>query len=221
VAVTGGSGGIGRAICARFAADGHQVTGIDIAGDADLVLDVAAEPSVTAAAAVLDQVDVLVNAAGVIGPIGPLWEVSHADFARTLEVNLVSAFLMCRAVVPGMRRRGFGRIVNIASAAGKDGPPHLAAYSASKAGLIALTKSLGKEVARDGVTVNAVTPGLIDTAMPAQLDPVGFEGFERAIPMGRIGRPEEVAELVAWIASPACSFTTAAVFDLSGGKSTW
>ena len=221
VAVTGSTGGIGAAICARFAADGHRVVGIDVDPGADLVLDVADEAGIVAAADLLDGVEVLVNSAGVLGPHAPVHELAAADFERTLRINLVGTFLMCRAVVPGMRRRGWGRVVNIASTAGKEGHPGLAAYSASKAGVLALTKSLGKENATAGITVNAVTPGVIDTPLPAQLGADGMDVYARAIPMGRVGRPEEVAAMVAWIASDACSFTTAAVFDLSGGKSTW
>ncbi len=219
--VTGGTGGIGEAIVHRLREDDLRVFVADLDQRADLVLDVSSSDQIDKQADVLGSVDVLINCAGVVGPNVPLWEVEESDWRRTLDVNLTGAFLMCRAVVPGMRERRWGRIVNIASIAGKEGNPNLAAYSASKAGLIGLTKSLGKELALDGVLVNAVAPAVIATPMNAATDPAVLAYMVGRIPMGRVGTPDEVAELVAWLSSDKCSFSTAAVFDCTGGRATY
>lgn len=219
--VTGGLSGIGAAVVDRLRAVGLTVLAADLHPGADLVLDVSSAAQIEEHATVLSDIDVLVNSAGIVGPNKPLWEVDPEEWRRTLDVNLTGTFLVTRAVVPGMRARGWGRIVNVASVAGKEGNPNLSAYSASKAGVIGLTKSLGKELATDGILVNAITPAVIDTPMNADTDPEVLRYMIAKIPMARTGKPAEVAELVAWLCSPACGFTTAAVFDISGGRSTY
>ncbi len=219
--VTGGSSGIGAAVVERLRADGVNVLVADRCPDADIVLDVASAEDVRQHAEVLSTVDILVNSAGVVGPNKPSWQVSEEEWQLTLDVNLTGTFLMCRAVIPGMRRRKWGRIVNMSSVAGKEGNPNLAAYSAAKAGVIGLTKSLGKELAKDAVLVNALTPAVIATPMNADTSPATLSYMVAKIPMGRVGQAAEVAELVAWLASEKCSFSTGAVFDISGGRSTY
>jgi 3-oxoacyl-[acyl-carrier protein] reductase len=157
------------------------------------------------------SVDVLVNSAGVIGPNKPFNEVSDEEWAATFAVNVTGVFRMCRAFVPGMVARGWGRVVNVASIAGKEGNPNLSAYSASKAAVIGLTKSLGKELATSGVLVNAVAPAVIETPMNAATAPAVLDRLVSLIPMRRMGSAREVAELVAWLASERCSFSTGAV----------
>jgi 2-dehydro-3-deoxy-L-rhamnonate dehydrogenase (NAD+) len=188
---------------------------------ADHLLDVSDSDSVAEFADRVGRVDILVNSAGIVGPNVPLWEVDPADWDRTFNVNVRGTFNLCRSFVPGMRTAGWGRIVNIASMAGKDGNPNLSAYSASKAAVIGLTKSLGKELATSGVIVNAIAPAVIDTPMNATTAPEVLEHITSLIPMKRVGRPEEVAELIAWLASDRCSFSTGAVYDISGGRATY
>jgi 3-oxoacyl-[acyl-carrier protein] reductase len=219
--VTGGSSGIGAAAVERLRMDGVNVLVADRNPEADIVLDVASADAVRQHAEVLSTVDILVNSAGVVGPNRPSWQVSEEEWQHTLDVNLTGTFLMCRAVIPGMRLRKWGRIVNMSSVAGKEGNPNLAAYSAAKAGVIGLTKSLGKELAEDGVLVNAMTPAVVATPMNADTSPATLSYMIAKIPMGRVGLPAEVAELVAWLASERCSFSTGAVFDISGGRSTY
>jgi 3-oxoacyl-[acyl-carrier protein] reductase len=219
--VTGGLSGLGAATATRLRADGLRVLTVDIADGADVVIDISDSSAVNRAVAGLGVVDVLVNSAGIVGPNAPLWQVSDADWARTFAVNVTGTFNMCRAILPGMRERGWGRIVNLASIAGKEGNPNMAAYSASKAAVIGLTKSLGKELAADGVLVNAIAPAVIDTPMNATTAPRVLERITNLIPMGRIGRPEEVAELVAWLVSDKLTFSTGAVYDISGGRATY
>jgi NAD(P)-dependent dehydrogenase (short-subunit alcohol dehydrogenase family) len=218
--ITGGASGIGRASAERLTQDAITVITLDRSQDADVVADVTDAGAVAAALARIGRVDILVNSAGIVGPNKPLWEVSDDEWATTFAVNVTGTFHMCRAVVPGMRDRGWGRIVNLASMAGKDGNPRLGAYSASKAAVIGLTKSLGKELATSGVLVNAIAPAVIETPMNATNTPEVLEYMTSLIPMHRLGRPEEVAELVAWLASDKCSFSTGAVYDLSGGRAT-
>jgi 2-dehydro-3-deoxy-L-rhamnonate dehydrogenase (NAD+) len=214
--VTGGASGIGRACAERLVADGIEVVAADLDPTADLVLDVTA-----AEIPDLGRVDILVNSAGIVGPNKPLWEVSDDEWARTFDVNTAGTFRMCRAVVPGMVERGWGRIVNVASIAGKEGNPNLSAYSASKAAVIGLTKALGKELATTGVLVNAIAPAVIETPMNAATAPEVLERLVSLIPMRRLGQAGEVAELVAWLASDRCTFSTGAVYDISGGRATY
>ena len=229
--VTGAASGIGLACAQRLVADGLLVAACDLASDglaaiADTVtsihtLDVSDAAAVATVIAELGQVDVLVNCAGTVGPNMPVWEVSDEAWANTVNVNLTGTFNTIRAVLPGMRTRGWGLIVNMASIAGKEGNPNLAAYSASKAAVIGLTKSVGKEVATDGVIVNAIAPAVIATPMNADTSPEVLEYMLSKIPMGRIGEVDEVAELVSWLSSERCSFSTASVYDLSGGRATY
>jgi 3-oxoacyl-[acyl-carrier protein] reductase len=219
--VTGGISGLGLAAAERLRADGVEVVTLDRSPGGDLVVDVTDLAAVASAVTAVLPIDILVNSAGVVGPNLPLWEVSTEDWARTMAVNVTGIFHTCRAVVPGMRERGWGRIVNLASIAGKEGNPNLSAYSASKAAVIALTKSLGKELATSGVLVNAIAPAVIDTPMNAATAPDVLAHLTSLIPMRRVGRPDEVAELIAWLASDRCSFSTGAVYDISGGRATY
>jgi 3-oxoacyl-[acyl-carrier protein] reductase len=219
--VTGGSSGLGAACAARFRADGIEVVTLDLAADADIRVDVSDPSAVEDALADVGRVDILLNSAGIVGPNLPLAEVTPDDWRRTFDVNVHGLFYVTRAIVPGMVERGWGRIVNIASMAGKDGNPSLAAYSATKAAVIGLTKSLGKELAKTGVLVNAIAPAVIDTPMGAATAPDLLARLTSLIPMGRVGRPEEVAALVAWLSSDECSFSTGAVYDISGGRATY
>jgi 3-oxoacyl-[acyl-carrier protein] reductase len=190
-----------------------------------LKVDVAQQSSVAeAVAATLAQagrIDALVNSAGITGPNVKLWDYPADAWREVIEVNLNGLFLCCREVVPQMRRQGYGRIVNIASVAGKEGNPNASAYSASKAAVIALTKSLGKELADTGVRVNCVTPAAVKTAIFDQMTPQHIAFMLSKIPLGRFGTPEEIAALVGWLCTQECSFSTGAVFDLSGGRSTY
>jgi NAD(P)-dependent dehydrogenase (short-subunit alcohol dehydrogenase family) len=219
--ITGGMSGLGAATAGRLREDGLKVIVVDLAPGADVRLDVTDAAAVSAAMTEIGAVDVLVNSAGIVGPNKPLWEIADDEWAGTFAVNVNGTFNFCRAAVPGMRDRGWGRIVNFASMAGKDGNPNMAAYSASKAAVIALTKSLGKELATQGVLVNAIAPAVIATPMNALTSPDVLEHITSLIPMKRIGRPEEVAELVAFLASDRVSFSTGAVYDISGGRATY
>ncbi len=229
--VTGAASGIGRACARRLADEGLRVAAADlqtalldeIADEMASVhtLDVADFEAVQAAVAEIGRVDVLVNCAGIIGPQLPIWEFPLDGWERALAVNLTGTFNTIKATISGMRDRGWGRIVNIASIAGKEGNPNMVAYSASKAAVIGLTKSVGKEVATDGVLVNAVAPAVISTPMNADTTPEVLKYMLARIPMGRLGLVDEVAELVSWLSSDACSFSTAAVYDISGGRATY
>ena len=219
--VTGGASGLGRACATHLRASGHEVITADIADGADLRLDVTDDAAVAAAVAGIGRVDILLNSAGIIGANKVLWETTEAEWAAVFAVNVFGIVSMCRAVIPGMRERGWGRIVNFASMAGKDGNPKLSAYSASKAAVIGLTKSLGKELAKDGVIVNAIAPAVIETEMNADTAPEVLDYITSLVPMGRMGQPEEVAELVGWLVSDQISFSTGAVYDISGGRATY
>ena len=219
--VTGAMSGLGAATVARLTADGIRVITMDISQGADFVVDTSDSVAVHAAVKRLGAVDILVNSAGVIGPNKPLWDVTADEWTRTFAINVTGTFNLCHAVAPGMSERGWGRIVNIASIAGKDGNPNLSAYSASKAAVIGLTKSLGKELAASGVLVNAIAPALIATPMNDDMTPEVFEHLTGLIPMKRLGRSDEVAELIAWLASDRMTFSTGAIFDISGGRATY
>jgi NAD(P)-dependent dehydrogenase (short-subunit alcohol dehydrogenase family) len=237
VIVTGAASGIGAAIARRLLADGWRVAGADIHppdaagrgqdGQAMRVyeVDVADEASVQAMVesviADFGRIDALVNDAGVAGRAAPSWELPVGEWERVLAVNLSGTYYGCRAVIPKLVAAGWGRVVNIASIAGKEGNPNAVPYSASKAGVIGLTKAIAKEVATLGVLVNCVTPAVIETPILGQLTPEQVEYMTSRIPMGRIGQPEEVAALVAWLVSDECSFTTGAVFDISGGRASY
>lgn len=220
--VTGGLSGLGAACARRLAEDGVEVLTLDVSAGADIVVDVTDYRAVSAAAEQASTVDILVNSAGIVGPTDrPLWEVEPAEWERTMAVNVTGTFNACKAFTPGMRDRGWGRIVNIASVAGKEGNPMMSPYSASKAAVIGLTKALGKELATEGVLVNAIAPALFATPMNDDESEESLEYMLRAIPMGRPGQPAEVAELVAWLASDRVSFSTGAVYDISGGRATY
>lgn len=219
--ITGAGSGLGQACAERLAADGFEIIAVDLTPGSDFAVDVADSAQVAALAAEVGPVSVLVNSAGVVGPNMPLWEVTDEAWSRTLGINLGGTFNLCRAFVPGMVETGWGRIVNIASIAGKEGNPNLSAYSASKAAVIGLTKSLGKELATTGVLVNAIAPAVIETPMNATTAPEVLERLVSLIPMKRLGRASEVAALVSWLASAECSFSTGAVYDISGGRATY
>src|SRR5688500_16848527 len=217
--VTGGAQGIGAAIAKRLAASGAKVTIWDLDGSPRV--DVTDPASIQNALHSAGKVDVLVNNAGIAGKNLPTVDYPVDEWERVLRVNLTSQFLCCRAVAPHMARAGYGRIVNIASIAGKEGNPNAVAYSASKAGVIALTKSLGKELAQSGVLVNCVTPAAAKTAIFDQMTRDHIDYMLSKIPMNRFVTVDEVAALVCWLASEDCSFSTGAVFDISGGRATY
>ena len=236
--VTGGAAGIGLAIAQRLVASGAQVSLWDRDAAAlsesarglgssvhTTTVDVSQEASVaTAFAETVNQfakVDALVCSAGITGPNTTVAEYRLDDWHQVLDINLTGVFLCNRVVVPHMTKNDYGRIVNIASVAGKEGNPNASAYSASKAGVISLTKSLGKELARTGIRVNCVTPAAVKTGMFAQMTQQHIDFMLSKIPMGRFGRVEEIAAMVAWLCTEDCSFTTGGVFDLSGGRATY
>ncbi|MCX7224718.1 MAG: SDR family NAD(P)-dependent oxidoreductase [Burkholderiales bacterium] len=236
--ITGGATGLGYAIAQRMLASGASVTLWDRDAQAltkacaalgsqahGVTVDVAEHASVVAAVSqTLTQspaIDALVNCAGITGPNTKVWTYPVADWQQVMQVNLNGLFYCCREITPHMRERNYGRIVNIASVAGKDGNPNASAYSASKAAVMALTKSLGKELADTGIRVNCVTPAAVKTAIFDQMTPEHIAFMLSKIPMGRFGTPEEVAAMVSWLCTEDCSFSTGAVFDLSGGRSTY
>lgn len=238
--VTGGARGIGYAICERLLQAGASVCLWDVDADAlaeakaalstigpvaTAQVDVTDENSVEAATlatlAAFGKIDLLVNNAGIAGKNAKVWEMAPADWRRVVDINLNGPFLTCRAVVPHLLKNGYGRIVNIASIAGKEGNPNASHYSASKAGVVALTKSLGKELATSNILVNCITPAVIETDILKQLTPEHVQYMLSKIPMNRFGQKHEAAALVAWLCSEDCSFTTGAVFDLSGGRATY
>jgi 3-oxoacyl-[acyl-carrier protein] reductase len=238
--VTGGAQGIGYAIAERMLASGAAVSLWDadaakleeakssLGGPGRVFVERVELTSESAVAAATERtlgaagkIDILVNNAGITGGNGTTWELAPDVWRRVIEVNLVAPYLVCRAVVPHMIEKKYGRIVNIASVAGKEGNPNASHYSASKAGLIALTKSLGKELAGKGILVNAVSPAAAKTAMFATMTQQHIDFMLSKIPMGRFLEVREAAAMVAWLASEDCSFSTASVFDLSGGRATY
>jgi len=235
--VTGGARGIGLACAAKIAAGGGRIAlwdrDMDRAkqsaaslGDAIAVsVDVTDDKSIAAALATTERQlappDILVASAGITGPNATVAQYSTDAWKQVIDINLTGVFLSNRAVVDGMVKRGWGRIVNIASVAGKEGNPNASAYSAAKAGVIGLTKSLGKELATTGVLVNCVAPAVVKTELFSQMTEQHVQFMLSKVPMGRFGEVEEVAEMVSWLASPLCTFSTASVFDLSGGRATY
>ncbi len=219
--VTGGASGIGAACADRLRKEGVRVLTLDRASSADLVVDITDAAAVAAAAAETGPVDVLVNSAGIVGPSLSFLETSLDDWRRVIEVNLFGTVNCMQAFVPDMVERGWGRVVNIASVAGKEGNPSMSVYSASKGATITLTKAVGKELATTGVIVNAVAPGNILTPMSADTPPDVLERYISLIPMARRGQASEVAELVAWLASEKVTFSTGSVYDISGGRATY
>ena len=236
--VTGGATGLGFAIAQRLAHSGGSVTLWDrdeIAGPSAaatlgahasfVAVDVSSHESVQQAVRTTlnrtSRIDALVNSAGITGPNTRVWDYPVDAWRQVIDVNLTGLFLCCREVVHVMRNAGYGRIVNIASVAGKDGNPNASAYSASKAAVIALTKSLGKELADTDVRVNCVTPAAVKTAIFDQMTSEHIQFMLSKIPMGRFGTPAEIAAMVVWLCTEECSFSTGAVFDLSGGRSTY
>ena len=217
--VTGGAQGIGAAIAKRLTASGAKVTVWDLDGSPRV--DVTDPASIQAALKSIEKVDVLVNNAGIAGRNVPTVDYPVEEWERVLRVNLTSQFLCCRAVAPKMVKAKYGRIVNIASVAGKEGNPNAVAYSASKAGVISLTKSLGKELAQTGVLVNCVTPAAAKTAIFDQMTQQHIDYMLSKIPMNRFVEVDEIASLVCWLASEDCSFSTGGVFDISGGRATY
>jgi NAD(P)-dependent dehydrogenase (short-subunit alcohol dehydrogenase family) len=228
--VTGGAAGIGASIAARLAEEGARVSVWDLDPSKaqaahKQALDVADPDAVQRAADntahEFGGIDILIASAGITGPNGPVWEYPIAAWQKVIDVNLNGLFYCNRAVVPHMLRGDYGRIVNIASVAGKEGNPNASAYSASKAAVMGLTKSLGKELAKTNVRVNCVTPAAVRTAIFEQMTQEHIDFMLSKIPMGRFGTVEEVGALVCWLASEECSFSTGAVFDVSGGRATY
>jgi len=219
--VTGGARGLGAAVADRLRTEGIRVLTLDIAGDVDVVVDITDEEAFAEAAAAIGPVDILINSAGVVGPGTPLVSTTSTDWRTVFDVNVLGVVATMRAFVPGMVDRGWGRVINFASMAGKDGNPNLSIYSASKAAVIALTKSSGKELATTGVLVNAIAPAVIATPMNDNTAPEVLAHITSLIPMKRVGKAEEVAELVAWLSSDKVSFSTGAVYDISGGRATY
>ena len=236
--VTGGGAGIGQAVATRLAASGARVClwdrdagALEAARKAlgaehqGIALDVASEAEVAAATAAtmeaFGRIDILVCSADITGPNATLIDYPLADWQQVIDINLTGVFLCNRAIAAKMRDADYGRIVNIASIAGKEGNPNASAYSVSKAGVIALTKSLGKELAKTGVRVNCITPAAVRTGMFSQMAQTHIDFMLSKIPMGRFGTIEEIAAMVAWLCTEECSFSTGAVFDLSGGRAVY
>ena len=238
--VTGGARGIGYAVAERILRSGGTVSlwdrdqrrlektraelsafgAVDIR-DVELTDDAAVQAALRETLAHSGKIDILVNNAGITGGNAPTWELEPAIWRQVIEVNLIAPFLLCRAVVPHMLAHKYGRIVNVASVAGKEGNPNASHYSASKAGLIGLTKSLGKELAQSNILVNCVTPAAAKTEIFEQMKPEHAQYMLSKVPMNRFVEPHEVASLVCWLASEECSFSTGAVFDISGGRATY
>lgn len=238
--ITGGARGIGYTIAERLLRDGASVCLWDVdpaalaeakarlsvqgpvaTAQVDVTSVESVEAAVQTSLAAFGKIDLLVNNAGIAGTNGKLWETTPEEWRRVVEINLNGPFLCCRAVVPHMLKNGYGRIVNVSSVAGKEGNPNAAHYSAAKAGVIGLTKSLGKELATSNILVNCITPAVIETDILKQLTQQHVDYMVARIPMGRLGQRHEAAALVAWLCSEDCSFSTGSVFDLSGGRATY
>jgi 2-dehydro-3-deoxy-L-rhamnonate dehydrogenase (NAD+) len=235
--VTGGASGLGKAVAARIVAEGGKVAlwdldaegleaaAVEIGASHTVALDVSDQAAVAAAAEAsnkaLGRLDVLVASAGITGATSPVHEYPVESWRRVIDINLNGLFYCCREVVPHMLANGYGRIVNVASVAGKEGNPNASAYSASKAGVIGLTKSLGKELATKGVIANSLTPATFESPILEQLPKSQIDYMRGKIPMGRLGEVEESAAMACFMASEECSFTTAATFDTSGGRTTF
>ena len=231
--ITGGASGIGAGIAARLAAEGARLSLWDRDATAlakaeaahKATLDVTDPDAVHRAAAdtatALGRIDILVTSAGITGPNHTTWEYPVVEWDRVIDVNLKGVFYCNRAIVPFMQQNDYGRIVNIASIAGKEGNPNASAYSASKAGVIGLTKALGKELSATRIRVNCVTPAAVKTPLFSQMTEQQIDWMRSKIPIGRFGEIDEVASLVLWLASDECSFSTGAVFDISGGRATY
>ncbi len=234
--ITGGASGLGKAVAARIVAEGGDVVLWDFSanlGDSEkeigakgaFTVDVSNAEAVSTAAKqsreILGGIDILVNSAGITGATVPLWEFPVDSWQRVMDINLNGLFYCCREVTPYMLEGGYGRVANIASVAGKEGNPNASAYSASKAGVVGLTKSLGKELATKGVIVNVLTPATFESPILSQLPPAQVDYMRSKIPMGRLGIVDESAAMVCFMVSEECSFTTASVFDTSGGRTTY
>jgi 3-oxoacyl-[acyl-carrier protein] reductase len=238
--ITGGARGIGLAISRRLLQSGAAVClwdrdpqalqeaksalaalGKVHAVNVDVTDDLSVKAAVDSSTDLMGFVSILVNNAGIAGTNAKTWEMDVADWRRVVDIDLTGVFLCCRAVVPKLLEHGYGRIVNIASIAGKEGNPNAAHYSAAKAGVMALTKSLGKELAEKNICVNCITPAVIETDILKQCSPQHIDYMRSKIPMNRFGKVDEAAALVAWLSSAECSFSTGAVFDLSGGRATY
>jgi 3-oxoacyl-[acyl-carrier protein] reductase len=235
--ITGGASGAGREIAARITAEGGRVSLWDRDAEAlkaacaetgavhHVALDVSDWEAVSAAAQdafdTLGRLDILVASAGITGPTSTLWDYPVDGWRQVFDVNVNGVFYCCKAVVPFMLKNDYGRIVNVSSVAGKEGNPNASAYSASKAAVLGLTKSLGKELAKTGVRVNAITPATFQSPILKQLTQAQVDYMLAKIPMGRIGEIEEVAAMICWMASDECTFTTGSTFDISGGRTTY
>ena len=239
--VTGAATGIGYGIARRLASEGARLVMVDIDGDlgeqsaselsargaqtklivGDVSEQATAEQAAVAAQDEWGRIDILVNNAGITGVDGSIWELPLDEMDRVYRINLRGVFAFCHAVIPYMLQRDYGRIVNIASIACKEGNPRMVPYSATKAAVIGLTKSVGKELAKSGVRVNCVTPAVVHTRILDELTPEQVQYMVDRIPIGRTGEIAEIAALAAWLASPECSFSTGGVFDISGGRATY
>ncbi len=239
--VTGAARGIGLAIVERLAREGAHVVAVDLdydtqarevaaltaqgltvsAGECDVTSRASVEAAVATTESTYGPIDILVNNAGIAGRAAPLEDLSDEDWRRVMDIDVNSVFLCSRAVIGAMKARKSGRIINIASIAGKEGNPNMIPYSSAKAAVIGFTKALAKEVAQLGIYVNAIAPAVIETPILQQLTPAQVQYMVQRIPLGRVGQPHEVAALVAWMASDECSFTTGQCIDISGGRATY
>jgi NAD(P)-dependent dehydrogenase (short-subunit alcohol dehydrogenase family) len=223
--VTGGASGIGAAVAERLSGDGANVVTFDASSSADIQGDVTRSSDLDGAAKQVEEqhgrLDILVNSAGIPGESLRTVDVTDEEWERVLAVNATGSFYACRAVLPGMIERGYGRIVLVASIAGKEGNPMAGAYSASKAAVIGMTKAIGKDVAGTGVLVNCIAPAVIETPILEGLSQHHIDYMIERIPLGRVGRADEVAALIAWLASEECSFSTGATYDISGGRAVY